>query len=235
MDQIREVLSAKFTSALPELQRSVASLVGSQASFVVVQAMHDIDLVVVPKSNDAQPENQVVLAAPDVYTDWVLSDLRSALVDRFSELSVAGVTLPDPHDMADLLGAALPATTPDLDPHFADLGPFYNSDGARQQLGNITKQAVDSRRRTGTILAMQTQDSTWLYPAWQFTGGGAIHDVLVPVLRALRGMDRWQSGVWLVSDHPDLDGTSPRQALREGVDPAQVAALAAADRAAVVA
>lgn len=65
---------------------------------------------------------------------------------------------------------------------------------------------------------MRTADGQWLYPAWQFTGGGGIHPVLVPVLKALRGLDRWAAGVWLVAAHPDLSGSSPRQALRDGAD-----------------
>lgn len=168
---------------------------------------------------------------PRKYTDEVLAGISEALLERVRRLAAHGVVLPSPQEMADLLEANLPDHPPELDPHFCGLGPFYASDGAIRQLGGITKQALDSRRRSQTILAMQTGEGTWLYPAWQFTGGGDVHAVLRTVLRALRGLDRWQAGVWLVSEHPDLDGLSPREALRVGAAPSSVAALAAADRA----
>ncbi|WP_299056433.1 hypothetical protein [uncultured Nocardioides sp.] len=256
--RVAESLTVKMTAALSDasdLRRFIAAAAGSQASLLVSRAVHDLDLLPtlahpvasgghdLADSREREEEHSggiegaerledVVIALPEVYAEWVLSDLRATLITRFSDLSSAGVTLPAPTEMADLLSAALPVPTAELDPHFADLAPFYNSDGASRQLGNITKQAVDSRRRSGTILAMQTGDGTWLYPAWQFTGNGKIHAALVPALRSLRGMDRWQAGVWLVSAHPDLDGLSPRQALSDGADPEQIAALATADRAA---
>lgn len=173
--------------------------------------------------------------APRRYTDAVVADFEKVMYERVTRLSEAGVELPTPGEMARLLEASLPDSPAELDPHVADVGPFYISDGAIRQLGGISKQAVDSRRRTWSILAMRTQDGTWLYPAWQFTGDGRVHDVLRSVLKALRGMDRWAAGVWLVSDHPDLGGRSPRQALRDGLQPEQVANLAARDRARLVA
>ena len=53
----------------------------------------------------------------------------------------------------------------------------------------------------------------------------------IPVLRALAPLDRSAAGDWLVSGHPDLGGRSPCSALRDGVEPHRVAALAAADEA----
>lgn len=94
---------------------------------------------------------------------------------------------------------------------------------------------LDSRRTNQTVLAMQTGDGHWLYPAWQFTGQGSIHAALAPVLKALRGLDRWMAGVWLVAEHPDLGGRSPRRALRNGVDSGDVARLALHDKQALAA
>lgn len=173
--------------------------------------------------------------SPERYTAEVLASVEERVRERVTRLAVSGTVLPSPEELADLLGANLPDTPTDLDPHFADLSPFYATDGAMHQLGGITKQALDSRRRTQSVLAMQTGDGTWLYPAWQFDGHGSIHGVLTPVLKALRGMDRWQAGVWLVADNPDLGGVSPRQALREGVAPADVARVAEHDRQQLVA
>lgn len=170
------------------------------------------------------------------YVDSVLLAVRPQLLDRVHELANHGSPLPEPRELALLLGAGLPvAGPPELDPHFADLGPFYDSAGALHQLGGVTKQALGSRRTHQSILSMRTGDGQWLYPAWQFTGAGGVHPALVPVLRALRGLDRWAAGVWLVAPHPDLSGSSPRQALRDGTDPATVARLARHDTSALVA
>jgi hypothetical protein len=190
------------------------------------------------KKRSANLENaRVPRVSPQVYLDSVLDELRAALLPRVARLAETGRAVPAPSDLADLLGAGLPTAGIEfaLDEHFADVGPFYDSAGARLQLGLRTKQALDSRRNTQTVLAMQTGDGTWLYPAWQFTGDGRVHQVLLPVLKELRGMDRWQVGVWLVSEHPDLDSMSPRQALRDGVSPVAVARVAAHDKAALAA
>ena len=174
--------------------------------------------------------------SPQDYVDSVLLEVRPRLLDRVQELSHRGSALPEPTDLARLLGAGLPGAGPaELDAHFVGLGPFYDSAGAIHQLGAVTKQALASRRTNESVLAMRTGDGQWLYPAWQFTGDGGIHPALVPVLKALRGLDRWAAGVWLVAAHPDLSGSSPRQALRDGTDPAAVARLALRDTSALVA
>ena len=167
---------------------------------------------------------------PRTYTNQVLDEVEPRILGLVIKLTEAGVDLPDPKDLAELLQANLPEASAELDSHYDDIGPFYASGGALRQLGGGTKQALDSRRRNQTVLAMQTGDGTWLYPAWQFTGQGGIHSVLVPVFKALRGLDRWSAGVWLVSDHPDLSGRSPRHALRDGVAPDVVARLAVRDK-----
>lgn len=164
---------------------------------------------------------------PQAYVTAVLSALQDDLLDRVTRLQSAGTPLPEPEQLAELLRATLPDTPSGLDPHYAPLSPFYDSRGAAHQLGGITKQALSDRRRCGSVLAMRAGDGTWLYPAWQFTGAGAVHPSLVPALRALKPLDRWAAGVWLVGEHPDLDGRCPRAALGDGEDPHRVAALAA--------
>lgn len=115
-----------------------------------------------------------------------------------------------------------------MHPYFSVVGPFFDDAGALPQL-DVDEQTLEQRRSAQTVLAMQTGDGTWLYPAWQFTGRGDVRPELVPVLAALRGLDRWAAGVWLNSAHPDLDGQTPRAALRDGVDPRVVAACAYRD------
>lgn len=173
--------------------------------------------------------------APQEHTAAVRPAVREDLPDRMIRLQSEGTLLPDPGRFAEPLPAILPEMSMGLDPHYADLGPYYDSRGAAHQLRGITEQGLSDRRRTRSVLAMQAGDRTWLYPAWQFTGAGTVYPALTPVLRALRPLDRWTAGVWLVSEHPDLGGRSPRAVLREGDASGRVAALAAADVATQVA
>lgn len=136
---------------------------------------------------------------------------------------------PEPRDLAKSLTASLPAAPDELDPHFKGIGPFYDTEGAIVQLGGISKQALAGRRERHTVLAMKTKDGFWLYPAWQFTGDGHVHDVLLPVVKELAPLNGWSAGVWLVKEHPDLNGRSPRKALAEGTPPADVAKIARQD------
>jgi len=190
----------------------------------------------------ARPKRTKTFTAPEpsryaleAYVAEVLDNVRPGLVEAVGALTRAGSPLPEPADIADLLRVGLPTAPAALDPHFADVGPFYDSRGAQVQLGGITKQALDSRRHSGSVLAMRTGDGHWLYPAWQFTGKGGIHLGLVPALKALRSLDGWAAAVWLVSAHPDFGGQSPRQALRRKVDPELVAAVARHDALALTA
>ncbi|WP_235738529.1 hypothetical protein [Nocardioides alcanivorans] len=169
------------------------------------------------------------------YTDEVVADLKVVLLGRVERIAASGGTLPPAEDLARLLSRALPDVPEDLDPHFADLAPFYDSAGAMNQLGGVSKQALAGRRQTNSVLAMRSGDGTWLYPAWQFSGDGRVRPALGPVLKSLRGVDGWIAGVWLTTAHPDLGGASPRAALRNGVSPVAVAGLAAHDMAALVA
>jgi hypothetical protein len=121
-----------------------------------------------------------------------------------------------------------------MHPYYADIGPFYDDTGAAQHLGDVAGPALERRREAQTVLAMQSEDGRWLYPAWQFSEAHDVLPSLVAVLEALEGLDRWLAGSWLIGAHPALDDRSPRTALAEGVDPEVVAALAREDKATLV-
>ncbi|WP_193661733.1 hypothetical protein [Nocardioides kribbensis] len=120
-------------------------------------------------------------------------------------------------------------STAGMHPMYAAIGPFYDSDGARAQLDGLDELGLEAQRKSGAVLAMQAGDDSWLYPAWQFTGSGTVHPALVPVLEVLRVLDPWAAGVWLINPHPDLDGKSPREALRKSVAPSVIVRLARHD------
>ena len=169
------------------------------------------------------------------YVAAVMSRIKTAVQQVVADARATSTPLPAAKELAELLEAGLPRVRDGLDPYFARVGPFYDTAGAQLQLGQITKQAVANRRRDGSILAMQSGDGHWVYPAWQFTGQGALHRNLVPVLKALRGLDGWTAAVWLVNDHLDLGDRSPRTALADGVDPNVVTELATHDSSALLA
>lgn len=106
------------------------------------------------------------------------------------------------------------------------LGPFYSSAGVMRLLKIPTKQALADRRGLGTVLAAQTDDGAWVYPSFQFDKVHArVRRELVPVLAALKDAPRWGAALWLVTEHPDLDGQAPLS-VAQGENVARVAELA---------
>lgn len=88
------------------------------------------------------------------------------------------------------------------------VGPFYDTAGVMKLLGNVTKQAVDDRRRKAGVLALRTSDGKWVYPTFQFSNG-EVAGALLPAVRALRDCPAWSVAQWFVTENDDLDGMSP--------------------------
>jgi len=92
-------------------------------------------------------------------------------------------------------------------------GGVLSADQAGRMLG-ISRQAVDKRRRAGTLLAVR-EGSDWRYPACQFDQG----EVISGIADVVRGFT--EAGAWIALDFllaPDtvLGGRSPLAALRAG-------------------
>jgi hypothetical protein len=104
-----------------------------------------------------------------------------------------------------------------------DIGPFYDTDGARIALGGVTKQAVSDRVHRGRLLALRlaadgSGRDRWAYPAWQFRPAVLRH--LPAVLDAAgydpeRATTGWTIATWLVTPDEGL-GASPLQLLEAG-------------------
>jgi hypothetical protein len=150
-------------------------------------------------------------ASADEYGDAVLSQVRSLLEERLARLLDAGQSLPAPEDLARSMAAGIPDAG--AAPGYPDLlGPFYSSSGVARLLGIPTKQALDDRRRRGTVLAARTADGMWVYPAFQFDPvTRRVRAGLVPVLAALKTAPRWGAALWLRTPHPDLEDRAPEE------------------------
>ena len=88
-----------------------------------------------------------------------------------------------------------------------------SADEAGRILG-ITRQAVDKRRRAGSLLAVR-EGSDWRYPACQFDNGEVV--VGIPdVVRGLGSTSPWVAFDFLLAPDTVLAGRTPLEALRAG-------------------
>ncbi len=89
---------------------------------------------------------------------------------------------------------------------------------AAQILGGISKQAVDKRRKRGTILAMPKGGGEYAFPLWQFAEN--TRDGLLPglarVLRSFSVENPWMQAEFMLAPNARLGGKKPLNALRDG-------------------
>lgn len=105
-----------------------------------------------------------------------------------------------------------------------DVGPFYDTDGARAALGGVTKQAVSQRVTAGRLLGLRLASdgsgrNRMVYPVWQFRD--SVLRALPAVLDAAgyrpdRPVTGWAIAAWLTSPDPDLQGMAPVVLLEAG-------------------
>lgn len=93
-------------------------------------------------------------------------------------------------------------------------GGTWTAEKAGEVLG-ITRQAVDKRRRAGTLIGLTTGRYGYRYPIWQFTQSGAVPG-LEDVLTALASHDEWMQAAFLISKNPRLNGRTPIEMLKAG-------------------
>jgi hypothetical protein len=79
----------------------------------------------------------------------------------------------------------------------------------------LTRQAVDLRRRNRRLIALPVGRHGYRYPVWQL-GRNGIWPWVPQVIDALAPHDPWQQVFFLLSPHPDLGGDTPLTALRDG-------------------
>lgn len=160
---------------------------------------------------------------PRLSVDEVVERLTVMLKDRLGDETITE---------ADALAAiaAFSSRLPDADPTEA-LGPYFDTRGLRNRLG-VSRQALSARVARGTLLGVESDDGSTLYPTWQFTPELTVIRGLSGTLKVLSlgGVrDGFTKAVWLNSQRTELDEMSPREWLLAGGSPVSVRELAEAD------
>jgi hypothetical protein len=111
---------------------------------------------------------RVAAARPDDegWVDAVTAALREGLAARAAAARANGGAASDlgsPVAVADRMLASVPTPSP-----WRALGPLFSTKGVARVLGDVSRQAVEDRRKRGRIIALRTADGTWVYPAFQF-------------------------------------------------------------------
>jgi hypothetical protein len=93
-------------------------------------------------------------------------------------------------------------------------GGVLAAQDAAKHLG-ISRQAVNKRRKAGSLLGLSLGRRGYAYPAWQFGKVGVLQG-LETVLATLSTLDPWMRAVFFLSPNPRLSENSPIKALRQG-------------------
>lgn len=161
--------------------------------------------------------------SPSATVDRLLTRVRPALVAIEEEYRRQGRSVAELG--VDELAGRMAAVVPAPSPVNARFGPFYRTDQVVSLLG-VTRQAVADRVRQRSLLAMRTEEGTWVYPVLQFERGRVLPQ-LPTVLRAFdRAYDGWAVAGWLVSPNAALSGERPVDWIRASREAERVAELA---------
>ncbi|WP_235681080.1 hypothetical protein [Tomitella gaofuii] len=156
-------------------------------------------------------------------------ELRRYVDERIDALQIPTehIDLLDARAVAGHMIASIPALH--LHPYDEAAGPFYDSAGLEKWLG-VSRQAINKRVHSGTLISARLGGGKHVYPAWQFMPNGQVYPALLPAWLLLRKhSDAWTAILWLSADDPELDGHSAADWLTSDRDPEPVYAAARAD------
>lgn len=119
---------------------------------------------------------------------------------------------------------------PDHDDPTDELGPYYDTPGLTRRWG-VSRQALKGRRERCTLLGVETDTGSILYPTWQFTPDLEVIPGLAHLLGALHDAapDGFSKAVWLTAPQPALDGRTAVEWLGQTGDADRLVELARAD------
>lgn len=162
----------------------------------------------------------------DRYISDIASKIKESLTVRLTKH--AGMRhLPDTEQVAAAVVDLIDETQPNE--LAAVVGPFWSAAKVRDELGVPTRQALESRRKSGTLLGVKTSDGKVIYPLSQFRRRHGVVEVkpgLKPLLSALRDQPPWSVAVLLSTPAQELEGMTPLEWERKHGDPARLADLA---------
>lgn len=115
---------------------------------------------------------------------------------------------------SDPLAAAVAASARRRRELLAEAGGGFSTAMVARALGT-SRQAVDKRRRTGTLLAVPMPAGDWAFPAAQFGPDQRPLEGLADALRAFNIDDPWMRLAELLAPDADLGDRSALQVLRE--------------------
>lgn len=81
------------------------------------------------------------------------------------------------------------------------------------ELVGLSRVSVNAQRKAGKLLGLEQARRGYRYPAWQLDRDGRPYPQLPELGRLLGGA--WAVYRFLVQTHPELDGLSGRDALRQ--------------------
>jgi hypothetical protein len=97
-------------------------------------------------------------------------------------------------------------------------GGVVSTDEATALLSVKSRQAVQQRVRRGTLIGLPLNQTTTVYPIWQFSEKS--RDRVLPglreVLAALGNLDPWGRVIFFLGGEGRLDGERPLDTLRRG-------------------
>jgi hypothetical protein len=199
--QSHTALSAEVGRVVEEighvLERVIAVSDEPQKLALVARAVKGLDVAINARFN-AVDEVNILSASTDV------GALARALTAAASDRAVSKL---DPTAELIAAGAARKAELVDM------AGGLYPLQEVASIL-KISRQAIEKRRKAGTIIAVRTGDD-YRYPACQFTPDGMVEG-LDGILKAMPIRADWMRLEWLLTPDDALDGVSPLEALKAG-------------------
>ncbi|HEX2987500.1 MAG TPA: hypothetical protein VHS06_04945 [Chloroflexota bacterium] len=200
---------APVISSITELRRPVNRSLGEAVARLLVVTDEPIQAAFVSRASNAIARMVSVLS-PSTLGEAVgeSSDYEVLLDALEAQEVVTALQADDPLAAARLRG--IQARNELLTAEGGVLGV-----GEVAELLGITRQAVDKRRRNGTLLGLAKGQSKYAYPAWQFAG----HRVLPgfeEVLACFKVEDPWTRAGFFLSGNALLNGQRPLDVLRQG-------------------
>jgi len=113
------------------------------------------------------------------------------------------------------------------------LGPMLSSAQVRKLLGGVMRQRVDELLRQRRLIGVQSANGRRHFPAFQFGDGRLPTAPLVDAFWNLADepLDPWSAASWCVTQHDQLDGTSPLEWVGTGGDTDRLGLAAGRDAA----